>query len=1381
MADPLSLTASLIAVTQVTGKIITVCYEYLQAAKSARKEAAKIVLEVQTLRNVFEHVLQLVTTDNPANDTLLPALVSMTTKGGVIAQCLNDLVELNERLQEPRTKWKMLGNQLSWPLRKAEVDKQVESIHRLTNIIELGIVTDTAASILEIQQNTRDLKDRILDFQRPLDISPQQQLQVMLEWLDAHDPSDQHNSIKRVRISGTGSWLLNNKGFESWYENTGSSSLWIHGIPGCGKTVLTSLVIDHIRQSIVARESNVTLAYYYFNFNNQSTSTVDAMLRSLVAQLSSWKGDPPSALKSCAYDLFATTRYHHNGLALYREGIAQPSTADLVGMLTGILRELDQVYLVLDGLDECSDEPELIEVLGDILSLNVNGLHVFLSSRHNQEIRNALELSILYEVEVKTKVVEEDIVQYIRHQLSTHPKLKRWITRFGVKIEDALTQGSQGMFRWVVCQVERLTTCITPRDLDKALRTLPNSLSDTYTLALSTIDPSCWNYAIVILMWLATSPTPLETREVMDTCTIDFEAGGDPLFCEDLRLEDINDILKSCASLVTIVRTPRRRNGTTTEVTELHLAHYTVKDYLLSDIFKATLPHAIPFAGKEDIHCFIAKSAVAYLLALKQPLTPELQADRPLSRHAAEFWIYHYLKAKNDPILKALAIELLKSSEVEPYNNWCRLFNPVTPWRAPDLGQTDFPPPLYYASCRGIDTLVKALLDSGADPNGAGKEHRSCLQVAAYNGHATTVAHLFEAGADPNQGGGLYDNPLKAATVAGHNAIISLLLKFGAHTDKGNILHSFGGTPLLEACRRNNVAAVELLIKAGADPNHYSRKGNDVSPLVAAVTRTHLECIRLLLPTCSQATAVRGLSCASGDGKAYLELLHIFVGYVPQVVLHYASAGGYEQLVSDILTLAVPDETVRGSSGSRLSAGEFSRATALVSASREGHLAIVEQLLAEGVDVNTVTDCGSALSAAAHGGHGDVVQLLIANGASFTEAGGIYGGPVQAAVSGNHLEIVKLLISAGADINARAVVKRQTSARPVSSSPLLAACQQSNTVLVDWLLAHGADVDFCESRDLMGATGPALVTCSEKGHLEMVDRLLRAGADVNLCGRTGRFASVASPLYIACEKEHVDVAKRLLDAGAKMCFEDAEDGSSHALLGAVRGGSLSVVNMLLQAGADPDARRVSKEYGELTALSQACMGENLDIVVSLLNAGANVHKYSHLDEHHEPPIHTASRLGTAEIVRVLGQHGANPDEQVQEGWTALHKAARRGCADIVKVLVKDLQANTSLAIINGSKSTHTAAQWNKFECLRILMESGLDLNAPNESGKTPLHWAVEGQAVQTVQWLLENGGDRSIKEHTTDMTPGDYAMVMLEKAPSWSRDAEEEIAKLLRS
>lgn len=1393
MADPLSTTASLIAVGQVIGSIISSCYNYQQGLKNARKDVSRIILETQTLRNVIERLLDQVMQDQSSGVVLLPSLARMVSGDeSVFENCSKDLVRLEERLRTPVNKWRKVGDRLLWPLRESEIVKEVENMHRMRSVIESGLAIDTAASIREIQKTTRELRERVLDFNRSVKIPDDQRLQVMLEWLDAPDLSARHNMVRKGRTEGTGAWLLQGAEFEGWRDSGEMGVLWMHGIPGCGKSVLTSSLVDNMRHFISADGRTAAMAYFYFQFSDEDNSTVDLMLRSLISQLSFWKGSPPTTLEDYASRHFGKSRYPNRRGVNCKDGISQPSLNELIDILHGITKELGEVFLVIDGLDECAEQDGLHAMVDTMLGWDVKCLHVFLTSRFDNNLYTMMEARNIPIVEVKGQAVDEDIQLFIQEQLASHPRLRKWPPKSRAEIQSSLVKGSQGMFRWVACQIELIAKCVTPRDLKRTLGSLPKSLSASYTSVLAQMDEFQWEYATRILMWLAVSSQPFRMEEAVDALAIDFEAENGPSFDPDLRLQDVDDIIAICSTLVTPCKVITRRHEKVEEFTELRLAHHTVKDYLLSDVFKAHFPKPLAFAREVEVHGFVAKTSITYLLSLQEPLTSESLKVWPLARHAAQAWLDHYVKAGIDHGLAELGMRLLASNgSTEQYRNWCRLYDPTKPWRTPNLERDSFADPLYYVSTCGLDSLVSRLLDHGAEPAvKKGEVHATCLQSAAYNGHHRVVELLLQAGADPNVGGGLFNCPLSASTAQGHNAIIQLLLKYGANPDgpqaNNSSRPSLSGRPLHEACWSENAFAVELLLNAGADLEYHSRKAKYFSPLEAAVSRGSKECLRLLLPKSSRSFILWGLEVAVTRGGADSSILELFRDYVPDAVLHHAIALGLDDLAADMLDCGVTRMEIdrSGDRDQLRMEADYSPTGMLYRACQTGNIKAVKRLIEEKVDASGGDEThGPCLAVAAYQGHLDIVKLLVQNGCSLDNGDGIYGGPVQAAVLGNHLEVLGLLVSLGADINQPVGrVKKPSRGLPLTGSPLKAAISTQNAPLMDWLLKHGADANYGGGFKPLWAThmegiGSPLMIAASNGDLGLTNRLLQAGAEVNQ-RYEGYHMGPKTALESACKEGQSIVVERLLECGATVALNDAQGNSGSPLFWAVKADSIATLGILLKEGASPNALQ-HREKGQLTVLGQACKGENAEIVSALIEAGADVHKTSRFADDDEVPIQTAVRHSNVEVVRALLKHGANVNDQTSEGFTALHKAARRGSADILRVLLSEGQADHSLRLINGSQAIHFAAEWNHPECIRLLVEAGADINSQNDSGKTPLHWAVENYGADAVQWLLSNGADAGLVERETNLTPHDYAVLRLEQADSYDGIAAAKVLELL--
>jgi hypothetical protein len=243
-----------------------------------------------------------------------------------------------------------------------------------------------------------------------------------------------------------------------------------------------------------------------------------------------------------------------------------------------------------------------------------------------------------------------------------------------------------------------------------------------------------------------------EAKEVIAT-QIENESQGfnikRRLFCE-------TDILDYCPGLVTVVQ------GTDKE---LHLAHFSVKEYLLE-----ASDFGIPTASIS-----ITRTCLTYLTDIKQS-NGWIELEFPLARYAAETWTGHAVLAQaSEDIVRATVTFLQKETT---FQRWARLYQADRSWASnpgPPRGSR-----LYYACIDGLVVPARELIRKGADVNAQGGQYGNALQAVSSAGHQEIVKLLLDQGADVNAQGGQHRNALRAASSKGHQEIVKLLLDQGA-------------------------------------------------------------------------------------------------------------------------------------------------------------------------------------------------------------------------------------------------------------------------------------------------------------------------------------------------------------------------------------------------------------------------------------------------------------------------------------------------------------------------------------------------------------------------------------------------------------------------
>jgi len=94
-----------------------------------------------------------------------------------------------------------------------------------------------------------DIQENLHGVSRNIDrVLHDREQQATLDWLTSVDYSSQQNDFIARRQEGTGEWLVELDEFQQW-KNNKDCILFCPGIPGSGKTMIVSIVVDHLFKS----------------------------------------------------------------------------------------------------------------------------------------------------------------------------------------------------------------------------------------------------------------------------------------------------------------------------------------------------------------------------------------------------------------------------------------------------------------------------------------------------------------------------------------------------------------------------------------------------------------------------------------------------------------------------------------------------------------------------------------------------------------------------------------------------------------------------------------------------------------------------------------------------------------------------------------------------------------------------------------------------------------------------------------------------------------------------------------------------------------------------------------------------------------------------
>ncbi|KAJ7503922.1 hypothetical protein B0H11DRAFT_2222008 [Mycena galericulata] len=934
------------AVTGVIKKLIEVKKEV-----DDNKDRANVL--VRTILDVSTHVAQALRDMPEKKGSDVRDALRALSVGGRKSDTPELVVRLALEAYLDRRDFKSMADGIEYKLSKF---REAFELNRLISL-------DVGQSALKaMSQELADKMQSLLDNSIRVKLS---------DWLKAADVGRNQKAAEDRHHPGTGKWFLEGTPeFQQW-KYSPHSLLWLHGISGCGKTMLSSAIIKMLR------DNGETITYFYFDTTDDRKQKLGDLLRTLISRLS-------ERAPHAATTLETFWKSHSSGAD-------SPSNRKLLEILQKILEGFTMpVYIVLDALDESSETDVVLNAVTEIKDANIDNVHLFLTSC--TEVTHG---SGLFSSETAVHLEGSGVAKDIN---SCDVKNK---------IRESLVNVADPMFRLVALQLDQLRRCRYKSDIDRALSTMPATMNEIYDRILEKVQSDQPMLAMVkrTLTWLIFSMRPMTLEEVIDALAVDFHES--PLrFNREKLLMAPSDLLDACAGVVS--------RNTKDEITILRLAHASVKEYLTDP--KRSL-HALQaeisdYAG----HYMIARTCIAYLCSFDD--YDELKSS-PLAVYAAGNWHRHVnrcnpgsLEFHNNGIqlqtprdhtndflallwqrdskeLIIVLMELLGAGSLQ-YTYMLRLREIPDQigsggggFRSLRFRRPDDMPPLTFSAHLGVLPAVHQLLEKGADVNAQGGDYGNALQAASSGGHTEIVRALLEKGADVNAQGEYYGNALQAASLGGHTETARALLEKGADV---NAQGGYYGNALQAASSGGHNEIVRALLEKGVDVN--AQGGYYGNALQAASSGGHTESVRALLEKGTDVNA------QGGDfGNA----------------LQAASLGEDTEIVRALLEKGA-DVNAQG--------GEYGNA--LQAASSRGHTETARALLEKGADVNAQGGrYGNALQAAASsGGHTETARALLEKGADVNAQGGYYGNALQAAASsGGHTETARALLEKGADVN----------------------------------------------------------------------------------------------------------------------------------------------------------------------------------------------------------------------------------------------------------------------------------------------------------------------------------------------------------------------------
>ncbi|KAF5244289.1 hypothetical protein FANTH_7799 [Fusarium anthophilum] len=1130
------------------------------------------------------------------------------------------------------------------------------------------------------------------------------------------------------------------------------------GIPGAGKTILASTVIDHI-ESTSKDDLSIGLAYIYCNFRRYDLQNPDELLSILLKQLVAKLPSLPVNINS----LYAS----------HKERGKRPERQDIFNALQNVAAQHSKVYLIVDALDEYgpsgSSRESLLSLLRELQRRHK--INVLMTSRFDMRI--VAEIDNIFGNVIKLEILgaTEDIARYVEHNLSILPSAIKGNGSLKGDIIKRISESAKGMFLLAQIYLKLLSYKTSETEMRRQLTAfqkhgkedgIADALTQAYKETMDRINQQQPDHIILakkVLFWIARAKRELTVQELQHALAMS-SVQCEP--CEaDLPFKET--LATVCAGLVAVDEAKKT----------IQLVHYTVQEYI----------NQKPCQLLPVTELDIARACIAYLsfssfeggyYGIWDDMEDQLKSY-PFYHYAAKNWGHHARDSSisvdelmehfspGTQLMKSVGVLLVRETSISGPLYWPKpprstsilhiaayfglenivqkvLFTCSQADVTDDYNRT----PLSYAAEQGHKSVIELLIDNGADKDSRGTgeyehEGRTPLSFAAEKGHEAAARTLINREAclhlacstkfEPGW------TPLSYATRCGHKAVVALLLESGAELEYDNSWR----TALSHAAEKGHKDIAILLLQRGADPDLRMTCSEDFgrTALSFAAQNGHQDIVQLLLNA-----GTNNLDSTDGSGISPLS---------------YASNGGHETIVSLLLEQGANSNPQPQPIKGYLSF--FFQDTPLSCAASNGHDAVVNLLLEKGANVDSGRE-RTPLSFAAEKGHESTVQLLLKSGATVDSCQ--ERTPLLFAAQNGHSSIVGLLSDTGADADSQATGGLLETGRTTLS---LAVGKRYSSIFQLLLGAH-VDFDYKATASNCYEGRTPLSFAAGNGHEDIVRVLLEKGANPNSEGMD-RDSYVKSPMSFAAEGGYEAIIRLLLRFGGDPCV----GGTTPLLLASFRGHKGAAKLLIDTGGLQIDH---SDDMGR-TPLSYMAEWGHETLVRLLLDRGAELESRGADHEgfgikcsNRRTPLSFASQHGNPSVVELLLQRGATVDSRTEcddregSGRTALSYAAINGHLDIVRMLLHKWKANVDATDDIGRTPLSYAAENGHAGIVQELVKTGANLETRSTStyegaGQTPLHFAVESTDCETVRVLVESGADVN-SEDDEGQTPFVWAM-----------------------
>ncbi|KAI5814511.1 hypothetical protein BZA77DRAFT_283487, partial [Pyronema omphalodes] len=595
--DPLSFSASVAGLLSIAIEVTEILTAYGHDVKDAPKDASELNIKVSILCNVLEALVSTLRSDNTQTITI----GEQSFLYCVISSCELHVKLIYKNIMKLRdtNTLKALKGRLSWPFQKEECLRSIQTLHQYSQTIGQLLVLsnrglmlqefDAVMAKLEEQQkeiilSMRIMRENVPELQVMIQMSDSittmmslvsklsrdsaedrkkisdgvtvlcarkndEELKEILQWISPLEPLKRYEDLKSKRFEGTGAWFLKSPKFVTWCHGTASDKgynpvLACYGIPGSGKSVMSTLVIDTLYALPSTDENRIAVAYFYCDYSHNEKQTAVNMITALLGQVINAHSDHlPVAV-------IATLKEQRSK--------GRPTLEESYQFLESALQCFSRFYICIDALDECLDEhrKDFLHLITRLLQrFGSHAARIFTTSRPQMKI-SIKTPSEFPPCKFELEANEDDIRKYIESKLEKDENFAdgQGSDLFKQKIMEKILETASGMFLLPALQIETVLEQTSVRKRRAKLDSMPKKLEDAFQVTIDRIKrqaPGKASQGMEVLKWVYLVKRPLSVMEMRHAlATVESAPNAECLDLDDLPFE--KSLTECCHGLVVI-------------------------------------------------------------------------------------------------------------------------------------------------------------------------------------------------------------------------------------------------------------------------------------------------------------------------------------------------------------------------------------------------------------------------------------------------------------------------------------------------------------------------------------------------------------------------------------------------------------------------------------------------------------------------------------------------------------------------------------------------------------------------------------------------------------------------------------------------------------